>query len=137
MNRADFQNLAELRLADAKVLLESGRYEGAYYLIGYAIECALKAAVAKQTQQYDFPARNSDKIYTHDLNTLLKFSGFENDHSENSDVNEDFKLNWAIVKDWREDTRYSLEITKDQAEALYLAVTDGKDGIMPWLQKFW
>jgi hypothetical protein len=31
MNRADFQKLTELRLAEAKVLLDSKRYEGAYY----------------------------------------------------------------------------------------------------------
>jgi len=115
----------------------SKRYEAAYYLAGYAVECALKACISKQTQKYDFPIKDSNKLYVHDLNNLLKFSGLEEEHRNNSDTNEDFKLNWAIVKDWRELSRYSLEISKDQAEALYLAVTDGKDGIMPWLQKWW
>jgi HEPN domain-containing protein len=137
MNRADFQKLAELRLAEAKVLLDSKCYEGAYYLTGYAVECGLKACIAKQTKQYDFPDKNSGKIYIHDLNLLLKFSGLEEKHRENSEENPDFGVNWNIVKDWKEDTRYSLEITKDQAEASYLAVVDGKDGIMPWLQKWW
>jgi HEPN domain-containing protein len=40
MNRADFQKLAELRIREAKVLLDSKHYEGAYYLAGYAVECA-------------------------------------------------------------------------------------------------
>jgi len=137
MNRADFQKLAELRLGEAKVLLDSKRYEGAYYLIGYAVECALKACIAKHTKEHDFPARNSERLYIHDLSILLKFSQLEKEHRENSDENEDFRLNWAIVKDWKEDARYSWEISKDQAETLYLAVTDGKDGIMPWLQKWW
>jgi HEPN domain-containing protein len=137
MNRADFQKLTELRLSEAKVLLDSKCYEGAYYLIGYAVECALKACIAKQTKQYDFPIKHSDKIYVHDLNILLKYSGLEENHRETSEENPDFGTNWNIVKDWKEDVRYSLEITKDKAEASYLAVVDGKDGIMPWLQRWW
>jgi HEPN domain-containing protein len=31
------------------VLLEAGLYAGAYYLAGYAVECALKACIAKKT----------------------------------------------------------------------------------------
>ena len=137
MNRSDFQKLAELRLGDAKALLDNRRYEGAYYLMGYAVECALKACIAKQTKQYDFPVKNSNKIYTHNLNNLLELSGLEEEHRKSSLARPDFDLNWGIVKDWSEDGRYSFAITKDKAEALYLALVDGKDGIMPWLQKWW
>jgi hypothetical protein len=65
MNRTDFQKLTELRLNEANTLLGGKCYEGAYYLTGYAVECALKACIAKQTQQHDFPIKNSDKIYVH------------------------------------------------------------------------
>jgi len=92
MNRADFQKLAELRLGEAKVLLDNKRYEGAYYLIGYAVECGLKACIAKHTKEHDFPAKNSEKLYIHDLSILLKFSQFEKEHRDNSDANEDFRL---------------------------------------------
>ncbi len=81
MNRADFQKLTELRLAEAKVLLDSKRYEGAYYLMGYAVECALKACIDKQTREYDFPAKDSMDLYVHDLNNLLRYSGFEKEQS--------------------------------------------------------
>jgi len=137
MNRLEFQQLAQLRLDEASLLLENGRYAGAYYLVGYAVECALKACISKQTREHDFPLKASDKLYTHDLNNLLNFSGLSEEHRKNSDENADFRLNWAIVKDWKEDARYSLLIKKDQAEALHAAVTDGKDGIFPWLQKWW
>ena len=137
MNRTDFQKLTDLRLNEAKVLLDAKCYEGAYYLMGYAVECALKACIATQTKEYDFPDKNSGKLYIHDLNILLKFSGLEEKHSKNSELNPGFGDNWNIVKDWKEDVRYSLEITKDKAEASYLALVDGKDGIMPWLQKWW
>jgi HEPN domain-containing protein len=47
--------LAEARLADAKVRLKNRRYDGAYYLAGYAIECALKACIAGRAKRHDFP----------------------------------------------------------------------------------
>jgi len=43
MNRVDLQQLAELRLKESKALFAAGFPEGAYYLAGYAVECALKA----------------------------------------------------------------------------------------------
>ncbi|WP_367997183.1 HEPN domain-containing protein [Planktothrix pseudagardhii] len=55
MNRQDFQDLAETRRKEAKVLLDNHQYSGAYYLSGYVIECALKACIAKKTRKYDFP----------------------------------------------------------------------------------
>jgi HEPN domain-containing protein len=53
MNREDFQQLAESRLKEARALLTAELPDGAYYLAGYAIECALKACIAKRTQQHD------------------------------------------------------------------------------------
>lgn len=47
MNRSDFQDLAQIRLAEAAALLQAERFDGAYYLAGYAVECALKACIAK------------------------------------------------------------------------------------------
>lgn len=47
MNRSDFQKLTELRLTEANALLGAKCYEGAYYLTGYAVECALKACIAQ------------------------------------------------------------------------------------------
>ena len=44
MNRADLQAMAEERVKDAKALLDGGRWEFAYYVSGYAVECALHFA---------------------------------------------------------------------------------------------
>jgi HEPN domain-containing protein len=78
MNRLDFQKLAELRLLEAEVLLDAGKYEGAYYLCGYAVECALKACIAKLTKEHDFPDKATvNDSYTHDLGKLLGVSGLK------------------------------------------------------------
>jgi hypothetical protein len=88
MNRSDLQKLTKLRLGEAKVLLDGECHEGAYYLVGYAVECAFKACIAKQTKRHDFPNKNlANSIYTHDLNTLLRFSGLEKRHRDKSKKN--------------------------------------------------
>jgi HEPN domain-containing protein len=56
VNRKDLQRLARTRLSEARVLLSAKKYDGAYYLAGYAIEFALKSCVAKQVKKFDFPS---------------------------------------------------------------------------------
>jgi hypothetical protein len=80
MTRTDFQRLTRLRLRDARMLLSAGNGEGAYYLTGLAMECALKAAVARKTKRHDFPPDPKfvrDSVYIHDLNRLLVAAGLE------------------------------------------------------------
>ncbi len=73
MKRQDFQELATIRLKEARVLLEARCWEGAYYLGGYVVECALKACIAKQTEQYDFPDKKRvNDSHTHDLQELIR-----------------------------------------------------------------
>lgn len=51
LTRKDFQTLAEDRLADAQTLLKTqSNWSGAYYISGYAVECALKACICKTIQ---------------------------------------------------------------------------------------
>src|SRR5690242_7885063 len=52
VNCTDFKKLAEIRMAEARTLLKARHYDGAYYLAGYAVECALKACIAKRTKKY-------------------------------------------------------------------------------------
>ena len=78
MNRNDLQNLSRLRVRESRVLLDNRCFAGAYYLLGYAVECALKACIAKQVKQHDFPDRKLiNDSYTHDLEKLLNLSGLK------------------------------------------------------------
>lgn len=52
MNRKDLKLVAEVRLREAEALLNKRYYDGAYYLTGYAVECALKSCIAKKTKRY-------------------------------------------------------------------------------------
>ena len=138
MNRSDLQHLARTRLRDAKVLFDNRRYEAAYYLLGYAVECAFKAYIAKQTKRHDFPDWKFVKdIYTHDLNKLLSLSGLEAEYRKESSRNPDFELNWTIVKDWSERARYVSGVSRAKSEDFRSAVVSRKTGIFPCLQKHW
>jgi hypothetical protein len=138
MNRSELQNLTRLRVKEAKVLLDQKCFEGSYYLLGYAVECAFKACIAKQTRRYDFPPRPKviNAIYTHDLNQLLDASGLKIEHQKESRSNPSFGSNWAIVKDWSEQSRYDADILEAKARDFYSAVA-GRNGVLLWLKKWW
>ncbi len=137
MNRFDFQRLAKIRIKEAEVLLEKGHFDGAYYLAGYAVECALKACIAKQTRQYDFPEKAQVlESYTHDLAKLVRAAKLENELEEKISVDRDFAAYWRRVQAWSEAARYKIT-TPEQAQNLYGALTDRENGVFSWLQKFW
>jgi HEPN domain-containing protein len=42
---SELDDIAQARIADAKVLLAGGRFDSAIYLCGYAVEVALKTRI--------------------------------------------------------------------------------------------
>jgi len=138
VNRDDFHKLAVLRAEEAELLLRHGFYVGAYYLVGYVVECALKACVAKQIKQYDFPDRDLvNRSYTHRLQKLLSVSGLKAALERDLVCDPALESNWAVVKDWTEQSRYLTSIAKPRAEDLYEAVMDKTNGVLAWLQRRW
>lgn len=139
MNRADLQKLADLRVKDAKVLLDNARYEGSYYLAGYAVECALKACIAKQTNLHDFPPPRKvvDAIYTHNLERLMISAGLQQRLVIDSTADRILANHWIEVRKWSEEFRYDLSVTEMMARDMYTAVSDGKHGVLTWLKKYW
>ena len=76
--RTLFQQLAELRLNEAKLLFQEHQPSGAYYLAGYAIECAFKAIISAQFRANEIPDKALvNRVYTHDLADLIKLAGLE------------------------------------------------------------
>ncbi len=138
MNRGDLQQLAEIRIEDAKVLLDAGRFAGAYYLSGYAIECALKSCITKQIREFDFPDKKLvSESHSHDLTKLVRLSGVGHLHDAEVQVNPGFENNWLVVKDWSENSRYDATVAETVARDMYAAVTDPMDGVLTWLKKYW
>lgn len=138
MNRAALQEISNLRVREAAALLRAGHWPGAYYLAGYAVECSLKACVAKQVRRYDFPDKKlANEAFTHDLQKLVKIAGLEPDLQRDLAANPTLELNWAVVKDWSEGARYELGITEAQARDLYSACTARTNGVLAWIKRRW
>lgn len=126
-----------MRLREARTLLEAGLYDGAYYLAGYAVECALKACIAKRTQRHDFPDPDLVKgLFVHDLRQLLAKANLVRHLESLADVDPAFLANWDTVRQWKPDSRYNMH-RRDEAEALVLAIADKRHGILTWLRRYW
>ena len=137
MDRSDFQKLAEVRAREAQSLFEQEQYDGAYYLAGYAVECALKACIAKTTKQYEFPDKNlANKAFTHVLANLVPLASLESELESATKSNPDLGRNWNTAKDWSEEARYDRH-ARQKAEDLLTAVLDSESGILPWLRARW
>lgn len=97
MNRRELQELARVRLSEARSLLSAGLPDGAYYLAGYSVECGLKACIAKDTRRYDFPdKRNVDASHTHNLKELAKVANLDAARSERARTDPAFQDNWDL-----------------------------------------
>jgi hypothetical protein len=135
MTKADFQKLADIRVREAKILLDAGEHDGAYYLAGYAVEAALKACIIRMLNTSDAWQESgfSNKCWKHDLESLLELAGLKAAISTVGPV----LVQWAVVKDWTEHSRYEHGKTHLQAQQLYDAITDPTDGVLQWLKTRW
>jgi hypothetical protein len=136
MKRRDFQELATIGFNEAKVLLQGHRWEGAYYLGGYAAECAIKACIAKLAERHDFPDKErTEGSYTHKLMTLIKTAGLDAE-LRRAELEPEFAENWRIVRNWSEQSRYQRR-TQSEAVALVNALRDRRYGVLRWLKHHW
>ncbi len=137
VNRADLQQLAETRLSEAQVLLQAGKWSGAYYLVGYAVECGLKARIARGTKQDDFPVKaRVIASHTHDLAQLVGVAGILTELQAQSEKDATFSGHWGVVSQWNEESRYKLWTERDAKELLE-AASDPDHGVVPWLRTLW
>lgn len=138
MNREALQLISRQRRREAAALLRAKLFPGAYYLTGYAVECALKACIAKQTNKHDFPNKKlAGEAWTHDLQKLVQLSGVWPELERDMKSSPALQLNWVIVKDWSETVRYDMTVTRAQAKDLYSACTTRRTGILPWIRGRW
>jgi hypothetical protein len=140
LTRKDYQTLALKRLADAEALFRAKRFDASYYIAGYAIECAFKACIAKRMKRYDFPDRDSNKVYTHNLKVLLAESGISGHFRQELANDPELHVKWEVTKDWSERSRYEelgKKLGRQRSEALLTAISDRNHGILQCLRKYW
>jgi hypothetical protein len=142
VNRLQWQQLAERRLLDAKVLLDARRWDAAYYVAGYAVEFALKACILKRlgaAPELIFEEKNrrfSENCWTHGIEELVKLADLKDARDADADANPSLGRNWLVVKDWGEKSRYQTT-PHQKAKKLYNAIADEADGVMQWFRARW
>ncbi len=138
MNRMELRQLAEDRILDARLLLAGQRWSGAYYVAGYAVECGLKACIARMTAEHDFPPKLKfvQDCYTHELVRLVQAANLKTDLDNDTAANPILSSYWSAAKDWTEASRYEQK-TQFQAETLFEAIANHPNGVLPWIRTRW
>lgn len=102
------------------------------------MECALKACIAKQIKEHDFPDKQLVlDSYTHNLEQLLRISGVKPAFDSRMKVDKAFEVNWTTTKDWTEAARYDNNVPEVRARDLLNAVIDVTSGVLTWLKTVW
>jgi hypothetical protein len=115
LTTTELTSIARARLKDGNVLLSNSRYDGAIYICGYALEIALKARIVKTLMWPGFPESKKDfkdlqSFKTHDLDMLLKLSGWE------PKIKTEFPVEWSIVAQWDPESRYKVPGSASQTD---------------------
>ena len=130
--RRDLLQLSEQWLIDARTLLAAQRYPGAYHAGGLALECALKARIAKLRQAEEFPDKElALRAWKHDPTELLKVAELSRLLDAASGA---VQTNWATVKDWKPESRYTHPVNPATVIAFLDALDHPKDGVLPWVR---
>lgn len=113
---AELDVIGAARLEDAKALLTAGRFDGAAYLCGYAVEVSLKARICRVLNWPEFPGTGSEfqayrSFQTHELDVLLRLSGQE------ARIRQHYFTPWSAVAVWKVETRYNVIGTARQSDA--------------------
>ncbi len=131
-SRADFEQLMDLRMREAKLLLDSKNWDGSYYLAGYAVEFALKVRIISRLMQSD-SCPDKDFVgtfYQHNLAKLRKLAELDVEMSDDPAVN----VQWSIVQDWSEQRRYEIGKSEQDATDMYEAI---EKEVLPWIKSRW
>jgi hypothetical protein len=117
ITRRQLRQLANARLRDSQVLLAGGRFDGAVYLCGYAIELALKARICRTLKWTGYPSTNREfegysSFKIHRLDLLLTLCGQE------IKIKTNYFADWSTVAKWDPELRYSLVGTASRQDAI-------------------
>lgn len=130
-----------MRLKEAKALYEKGLYDGCCYLLGYVLECALKARICKNLHTDDYPVTGdiSKAFLSHSLSDLLFLGGLKGKFDVGKNRNPVLGTHFSLLSEWSEVWRYKSVGHSDRkrAEQFLNAIEHPTDGVFTWIKKYW
>lgn len=148
--RIEFQELAILRLKEANTLLIQNYPDGAFYLAGYTIECALKAAICRTLSIDDFFEPGNSKAHgakvkddivqkfkTHDYGTLLVLSGLYYKLEAARQSDQLLADSWSTIRSqaWSEQHRYEVVSSKTITDVA--SFINSVKYLLGWIKQYW
>lgn len=131
------QQLATIRLAEARLLYGSEFLSGAWYLGGYAVELALKAVVCRNLGVSAYPERAfAGRLKSHSFSDLALLAGLTESLLV-SLANPIFERNWELINTWDPQQRYEVGRSKQQVSDFLSALDDREHGVYVWLSNRW
>lgn len=103
----DLYDIAKSRFEEAKLLNTAGKFEGAVYLCGYALELMLKRYIVLNLSWDGYPETSKEfesfkTFKTHDLDVLLRLAGLE----KKIQIDKSVYAAWQTAKLWKSEIRY-------------------------------
>ena len=134
----EIRNIAALRLADAETLYQNSRYDGAFYLAGYALELSFKAKICECLKIDDFYSTHVkselSKVYlVHDISKLLLLSGLYTLCEAEKSTDNALMQDWSYVVKWSEKSRYDSHGTHTEGDVQNLI--NAVKQLMQWISR--
>jgi HEPN domain-containing protein len=135
------------KMIEAKFLIDNDYIDLSFYLIGYAIEFALKACVCKNLDIDDLFCENRQskvkneliaKFKTHDYESLIILSGLYKKKQEIQAKNEELYLDLTYIfkkANWKPDCRYYPVSTKSKEDVIEF-FKSAKE-LLKWIENYW
>ncbi len=142
----DFNNLAEKRLKTVGILISNQEWGMAVYMMGFVLECILKASICKTLNLATYPeikVTKNQKItsyfLTHDFDMLLVVSGASNIFQlsgQGASSWSGFTQEYTKIGKWT-DIRYNVleQFDEKSVKNLYGFLTTEPNGIIPLIKE--
>ena len=146
--REDFKNIAKKRLKTAEILMANEEWGMAVYMMGFVLECVLKASACKALKLTAYPEeikkiKNQSIVNyfrTHDFDMLLVVSGtsdiFDLFSGEGASSWSGFTQEYTKIGRWT-DIRYDVLSQFDESlvKNLHKFLAEEPSGIIPLIEK--
>jgi hypothetical protein len=157
---SEIKALAYERLAEAQILCDAQKYDGAFYLAGYSVELMLKAKICEHWDidglfSKDFVLEDistkiigevKKSIQTHDLKILFIYSGLVKKFQPAKDNNSKLMKTYGYLMsistndnnqriEWSEQARY-LPIGSQKAVEVkaFIQLLNDENGLLKWIE---